>query len=104
MEGQVPEEPVKTDVSVGQDDRERVVQEHNGRGVAQLLHDPVFMNQMITEMETSRILENVTEEIAGKVSDALEDSPEFRQRLIDAFMSSEVARAKFIRATVKALA
>ena len=97
----IPEEPVNTDASAAQDAREIVVQEHNGRGVAQLLHDPEFLNQMIVEMETSRTLESVTEEIADKLSDALEDSPEFRRRLIDTFMSSEVARAKFISATIK---
>ena len=72
----------------------KVVDEHNGRGVAQLLHDPEFMNLMITEMVANRTLDSVTEEIANKVSDALEESPEFGRRLIDAFMSSEVARGK----------
>ena len=104
MEGPIPEEPVNTDASVGQDAQEIVVQEHNGRGVAQLLHDPEFLNQLIAEMETSRTLESVAEEIADKLSDALEDSSEFRRRLIDAFMSNEVARAKFISATIKTLA
>ena len=104
MEGPIPEEPVNTDASVGQDAQEIVVQEHNGREVAQLLHDPEFLNQMIAEMETSRTLESVAEEIADKLSDALEDSSEFRRRLIDAFMSNEVDRAKFISATIKTLA
>ena len=103
MGGPIPEEPVNTDSSLGQDAPERVVEEHNGRGVAQLLNEPEFLNRMISEMETTRTLESVTEEIADKVSDALEDSPKFRRRLIDTFMSSEVARAKFIRATAKAL-
>ena len=104
MEAPIPEQPVKTDAPIVQDDRGKVVDEHNRRGVAQLLHDPEFMNLMITEMVANRTLDSVTEEIADKVSDALEESPEFGRRLIDAFMSSEVARGKFLRATIKALA
>ena len=77
--------------------------EQDGRGVAQQLYDPEFMNQMITEKLADRTLDSMTEEIADKVSVALEDSPEFRRRLIDAFMSSDVARSKFIRATIKGL-
>ena len=103
MERSIPQEPVETNVPVGQEDRGVVVEEHNGRGVAQLLHDPDFINQLVTEMVSSRTLESVTEEIADKLSDALEDSPEFRRRLIHTFMASEAARGKFVRATIKAL-
>ena len=88
MKVSIPREPVDTDAPFGQDDRERVVEEHNGRGIAQLLQDPEFINQIVTEMVTNRTLDSVTEEIADKVSDALEDNPEFSGRLIKAFMSS----------------
>ena len=103
-EGSIPVEPVETDAPTGQADRETGAEEHNGRGVAQLLHDPEFMNQMITELLASRTLDSVTEEIVDKLSEALENNPEFSRRLIDTFMSSDAARAKFIRATTKGLA
>ena len=103
MEGSILEKPVETDVLVGPDDRERVVEEHNGTGVAQLLQDPEFMNHMITEMVANSTLDSVTEEVADKLSDALQDNPEFRGRLVDALMSSETAKAKFITATIRAL-
>ena len=103
MEQSIQQEPVETDAPVVQQDRDIVVEEHNGRGVAQLLHDPDFIDQMVTEMVSSRTLDSITEEIADKLSDALEDSPDFRRRLIDTFLASDAARGKFVRATIQAL-
>ena len=48
MERSISQETVKTGAPAGgpvaEEDREIVVKEHNGRGVAQLLHDPDFIN------------------------------------------------------------
>ena len=82
---------------------------HHTTGVARLnttlgfFEPPSITAQMVTEMISSRTLDSVTKEIAEKLSDALEDSPEFRRRLIDNFLASEAARGKFVRATIKAL-
>ncbi len=61
------------------------------------------MDQMISEMVANRTMEGLVEDISDKLSDSLAVSPEFRWRVIDAFMANEVARGKFVRATVKAL-
>ena len=94
---------VETGAYSRRDDQETVGGQENGRGVAHLLKDQQFMDQVITEMIANRTMESLIEDISDKLSGALEGSPEFRQRLIDAFMANDLARGKVVRATVKAL-
>ena len=94
---------VETGVSTGGDDQERVVEQANGTGVAGLLQDQQFVDQIITEMVGNRTFESLSDDLADKLSGELEASPEFRCRLIDAFMASDLARGKFVKVMVKAL-
>ena len=93
---------VEAGVFAGPDDQGTVVGQHNGRGVGQLLHDQQFVDQMISEMVANRTMEGLVEDISDRLSDSLAVSPEFRRRVINAFMANEVARGKFVRATIRA--
>ncbi len=104
------EEPVapelevsQPDYPVEQDKPEWAMESGNGRGVKQLLGDREFMDQVITGMVRSRILDSLAEDIADELGDILEDSPEFKQRLIDAVMSDETSKGKLIKAVLKEL-
>ena len=94
-------ELVETGVFTGGDDQERVVEQANGTGVAGLLQDQQFIDQIISGMVGNRTLESLSDDLADKLSDELEASPEFRSRLIDAFMASDPARGRFVKAMIE---
>ena len=94
-------ELVETGVFTGGDDQERVVEQANGTGVAGLLQDQQFIDQIICGMVGNRTLESLSDDLADKLSDELEASPEFRSRLIDAFMASDPARGRFVKAMIE---
>ena len=75
----------------------------NGTGIPELLHDQEFMDEVITEMVASRTMDRFAKEIADQVCQVLEDSPEFRWRLIESAMSQEQVKEKMIGALIKAL-
>ena len=87
----------------GLDYQGSVVGQANGTGIPELLQDQEFMDGVITEMVASRTMDRFAEEIADEVCQILEDSPEFRWRLIESAMSSDQAKEKMIRALIKAL-
>lgn len=75
----------------------------NGTGVPEVIHDNEFMDGVITEMVASRTMDRFANEIADQVCQALEDSPEFRWRLLESAMSQEQVKEKMIGALIKAL-
>ena len=66
------------------------------RGLESLLHDDDFMNQMVHAMTQSKVLDTLAEDVADTLKDALERNPQFRQRLVNAVVSTEAFRRKLV--------
>lgn len=75
----------------------------NGTGVNSLLHDHQLLDQVLTAMVMNRTMDTLADDLAERLRYGLERSPQIRQRLIDAVMSNEAARERFIKLVVKSL-
>ena len=69
---------------------------YHERGLAGLLRDNDFMNQMVHAMTQSKVMDPLVEDFADKLKDALGSNPEFRQRLVNAVASTETFRRKLV--------
>ncbi len=65
--------------------------------VGMLLHDEQLMDQVVNGLvEDTETMDNLADEIANKVQDALGEDPELRQRLITAAMSNDAFKQKLV--------
>ena len=77
--------------------QERTVGIYHERGLEGLLRDNDFMNQMVHAMTQSKVMDTLAGDVADKLKDALGSNPEFRQRLVNAVVSTESFRRKLVR-------
>ena len=75
----------------------------NGAGVNSLLHDHELLDKLLTAMVINRTMDTLADGLADKLRYGLARSPQIRRRLIDAVMSNEAARNRFIKTLVKSL-
>lgn len=75
----------------------------NGTGINSLLHDHQLLDQLLTAMVMNRTMDTLADDLAERLRHGLESSPKIRQRLIEAVMSNEAARSRFIKTLVKSL-
>lgn len=66
-------------------------------GLGSLLLDNGFMDQMVLEMTQTEALKTLAADTADKIKEALERNPEFRQRLLNAVVSTETFKRKLAR-------
>lgn len=69
---------------------------HEG-GIESLLHDKNFMTQFVHVMTESKAIDTLAEDFADKLNDALGNNPNFRQRLVNAVVSTETFKRKLAR-------
>ena len=69
---------------------------HENGKVESLLRDNDFMKQIVEAMTQSKVMDTLAEDIADKLKDALGSNPEFRQRLVNAVVSTETFRRKLV--------
>jgi len=64
--------------------------------VENLLSDDDFMNQVVLAMTQANVMDELVEEFANKVKDALGSNPEFRLRLLKAVVATETFESKLV--------
>ena len=73
----------------------------NTADVLKLLKDDKFVNEIVKKVvDDSRVLDGLAAQMADKMSDALEDDPVIKQKLIDAAMESPDFRKKVVKELV----
>ena len=60
------------------------------------LNDDDFMNQLVLAMTKANVMDDLVEEFANKLKDALGNNPEFRLRLLKAVVATETCESKLI--------
>ncbi len=72
--------------------------------VGMLLHDEKLMDQVVNGLvEDTETMDNLADEIANKVQEALGEDPELRQRLITSAMSSDAFKQKLVSKLIAGL-
>ena len=72
--------------------------------VTKLLEDPALMEAVITQLTTDKdIYEDFAEEVASALADAIEDHPEFKQKILHAALGDATFVAKVTKALVNEL-
>ena len=65
--------------------------------VGRLLQDEKLMDQVVAGLvEDTQTMNDLADDIADKVQDALGDDPELRQRLVTAAISNEAFRRRLV--------
>ena len=72
-------------------------------GVSSLLHDQEFIERVVNAMVENGLINSLVGDIADKLQDVLQGNEEFKRQLLQAVASSEVFRAKLIRAVINCL-
>ena len=66
--------------------------------VRKILEDPALVEEIAKGvMEDPATLDNLAEEIADKLSDVLEDDPDFRAKIIQAAMGNKTFNGRLVR-------
>lgn len=72
--------------------------------VARLLRDPAFMEAVVAGLTKDKdVYEDLAEEVAGALEDALEDHPGFKQQILQAALDDATFMAKVTKALVDEL-
>ena len=64
--------------------------------VDNLLNDDDFMNQVVLAMTQANVVDDLVEEFANKLKEALGSNPEFRLRLLKAVVTTETFESKLV--------
>ena len=65
--------------------------------VGKLMQDTALMDEIVAGLvQDSNTMDQLAEDIAGQVQDALEDDSDMRQRLLTAAVSNDVFKKKLI--------
>ena len=64
--------------------------------VENLLSDDDFMNQVVLAMTQANVMDDLVEEFANMLKDALGSNPEFRLRLLKAVVATETFESKLV--------
>ncbi len=73
----------------------------NGTGVNSQTDGHELLDRLLTAMVLDRTMDTLADDLADRLRYGLARSPQIRRRLIDAVMSNEAARARFIKTLVK---
>lgn len=72
--------------------------------IGMVLADQAFMDQVVSGLvEDSGTMDNLADEIADKVQDALESDSALRQRLVSAAISNEAFKQKLVSKLIEEL-
>ena len=72
--------------------------------IGMVLADQAFMDQVVSGLvEDSGTMDNLADEIADKVQDALESDSALRQRLVSAAISNEAFKKKLVSKLIEEL-
>ena len=72
--------------------------------VGRILQDPVLMDEVVKALvEDSDTMDTLADDIADKLSDALEDDSEIRRHLVDAAMGNDQFKKKLVSKLVEGL-
>lgn len=73
--------------------------------IVKLLQNKEFVNQIIeSALKEPKIVEDISSDVADKLSDVLEDDPEFRKNLISAVMKKGITeKSEFREKVIKQL-
>ena len=64
--------------------------------VDNLLNDDDFMNQVVLAMTQANVVDDLVEEFANKLKEALGSNPEFRLRLLKVVVTTETFESKLV--------
>ena len=72
--------------------------------VNKLLRNEALMDQVAAGLvEDDETMDNLADDIAGKVQDAMEDDPELRQRIISAAITNEAFKKRLVTKLIQEL-
>ena len=66
--------------------------------VRKLLQDPTLIDEITKSvLENPSALNDLADDIAGELSDVLEDDPDFRSKIIQAAMGNEAFKSRLVK-------